>query len=132
MIKGYIGASDTSARLTVLQAPLEPLQNRLKAAKGSKDTQALVTVQREMWDVYNAAGVKLWKLAIPMIQVPLGYGTFRLMKGMAALPVPGLEDGGFLWIRDLTLADPFFLLPICTSAAFYYTSKVCKAFPNIA
>lgn len=96
----------------------------MKAAKESRDQTTMIAAQKEVWDTYRAAGVKLWKMAVPMIQIPLGYGTFRLMRGMAALPVPGLEDGGFLWIKDLTLADPLFLLPILTSGAFYYTFKV--------
>lgn len=131
LIKGYIGASDTSARLTVLTPHIDPIKKRLQAAKDAKDQAALTAIQSEIWGTYRAAGVQLWKMAVPLIQVPLGYGTFRLMRGMAALPVPGLEDGGFLWIKDLTLADPFFLLPILTSAAFYYTFKVCRPLSNL-
>lgn len=130
LLKGYIGASDTSARLAVLTPTIEPIQRRLKAAKAAKDRTALIAAQTEIWRTYSAAGVKIWKIAVPMIQIPLGYGTFRLMRGMSALPVPGLEDGGLLWIKDLTLADPFFLLPILTSGAFYYTFKVRRLLPN--
>lgn len=131
LIKGYIGASDASARLAVLTPIIEPIQRRMKAAKESKDQAALIAVQTEIWGTYRAAGIKIWKMAVPMIQIPLGYGTFRLMRGMAALPVPGLEDGGFLWIKDLTLADPFYLLPILTSGAFYYTFKVRRQLSNL-
>ena len=132
MLKGYIGASDTSARLAVLTNHMEPIKKRLQAAKDLKDQQAMTAAQLEIRGTYRAAGVKLWKIAVPMIQIPLGYGTFRLMRGMAALPVPGLEDGGFLWIKDLTLADPLFVLPVLTSAAFYYTFKVCKPLSQIS
>lgn len=130
LLKGYIGASDTSARLAVLTPIIEPIQRRLNAAKAAKDRTAIIAAQMEIWRTYSAAGVKIWKIAVPMIQIPLGYGTFRLMRGMSALPVPGLEDGGLLWIKDLTLADPFSLLPILTSGAFYYTFKVRRLLPN--
>ena len=30
---------------------------------------------------------------------------------MADLPVPGFKDGGFLWFTDLSLADPYYVLP---------------------
>ncbi|KAK4238264.1 60Kd inner membrane protein-domain-containing protein [Achaetomium macrosporum] len=60
------------------------------------------------------AGYSLWKNLVPMLQVPLGYGMFRLMGGMAALPVPSFETGGVLWFTDLTASDPFFILPILT------------------
>lgn len=66
----------------------------------------------------------MWRLFVPMLQVPIGFATFRLMRGMADLPVPGLDDGGFLWLTDLTQSDPYFILPIVTGIAFHLTFKV--------
>ncbi|KAH6641185.1 60Kd inner membrane protein-domain-containing protein [Chaetomium tenue] len=60
------------------------------------------------------AGYSLWKNFTPMLQLPLGYGMFRLIKGMSALPVPSFETGGILWFTDLTVADPLFIMPIIT------------------
>ncbi|EAQ86262.1 hypothetical protein CHGG_07515 [Chaetomium globosum CBS 148.51] len=60
------------------------------------------------------AGYSLWKNFAPMLQLPLGYGMFRLIKGMSALPVPSFETGGILWFTDLTAADPLFIMPIVT------------------
>lgn len=126
MLKAYIGASDAAARLAVMSDHVAPMKKRMQAAKDAQDQQAMLSIQREIMGDYRSAGIKMHKMFLPMIQIPLGYGTFRLMHGMADLPVPGLEDGGFLWIKDLTLADPIFLLPVATSAAFWYTVKVCR------
>ena len=52
------------------------------------------------------------------------FGMFRLLRGMAALPVPGLEDGGILWFQDLTMPDPFYILPVASAAVMYYIMKV--------
>ncbi|AEO56604.1 hypothetical protein MYCTH_2117192 [Thermothelomyces thermophilus ATCC 42464] len=62
----------------------------------------------------KAAGYSLWKNFVPMIQLPIGIGMFRLIKGMSALPVPSFETGGILWFTDLTASDPLFILPIAT------------------
>ncbi|KAH6850555.1 60Kd inner membrane protein-domain-containing protein [Chaetomium sp. MPI-CAGE-AT-0009] len=62
----------------------------------------------------KAAGYSLWKNFVPMLQLPLGLGMFRLVKGMSALPVPSFETGGLLWFTDLTVADPLFIMPIVT------------------
>ncbi|KAK3328159.1 60Kd inner membrane protein-domain-containing protein [Cercophora scortea] len=86
-----------------------------EAAMKSKDPLAMQAARTELRNMNRAAGFKMWKTLIPMINVPIGYGMFRLMKGMAALPVPSLETGGFLWFPDLTVADPYFVLPIVTA-----------------
>ena len=45
------------------------------------------------------------------LPIPFSIGFFRILNGMAKLPVPGLETGGFAWFQDLTVADPYLVLP---------------------
>lgn len=37
---------------------------------------------------------------------------FWAIKRMADLPVPGFEDGGAAWFKDLTKKDPYYFIPI--------------------
>lgn len=126
LIKLFIGASDTSARLAVLQPVVQPIKDRMKAAQHAKDIQAVKMHAAEMSTIYKNANVKVYKMFLPLIQIPIGFGTFRLLRGMSALPVPGLQDGGVLWMKDLTVGDPFFILPVVTGLAFHYTIKVSE------
>lgn len=34
---------------------------------------------------------------------------------MAAAPLPSFKEGGFAWFTDLSVTDPYYLLPIITS-----------------
>jgi YidC/Oxa1 family membrane protein insertase len=34
---------------------------------------------------------------------------------MTGLPVPGFETGGMAWFTDLTVADPYYILPVASS-----------------
>jgi YidC/Oxa1 family membrane protein insertase len=43
---------------------------------------------------------------------------------MASLPVPAMLDESVLWINDLTISDPYYMLPVVTSAFMYMTLKV--------
>ena len=43
---------------------------------------------------------------------------------MANLPVESMKTGGLLWFPDLTIADPFFLLPILCSGSMLLTIEV--------
>lgn len=124
--KIYLNATDASARMAVIKPYTEPISARLKAARATRDTDTIRQASGELGQLYKNADIKIWKLALPMLQVPLGYGSFRLLNGMAELPVPGLEDGGLLWLKDLTLSDPYFILPIGTGLGFYILFRVSK------
>ncbi|CAK7268562.1 hypothetical protein SEPCBS119000_003121 [Sporothrix epigloea] len=117
-------AAEHSAKLQVLRknpryaaAMTEMSTNALKGgtAGQAKAMEARLTMKR----MQEAMNVSTWKMFVPMINVPFGYGMFRLLRSMAALPVPGLETGGILWFTDLTAPDPYFILPI-TSAGIMY------------
>jgi YidC/Oxa1 family membrane protein insertase len=77
----------------------------------------------------KAAGYSLWKNFVPMLQLPIGIGMFRLIKGMSELPVPSFEAGGLLWFTDLTVADPLFILPIITGIMMMAGMRVCPPPP---
>ncbi|KAG5975343.1 hypothetical protein E4U55_007744 [Claviceps digitariae] len=54
----------------------------------------------------------LWSFA----QIPFTFGLFRIVSGMTNVPVPALENAGYLWFPDLTATDPFFILPALGTA----------------
>ncbi|KAI4171674.1 MAG: hypothetical protein LQ343_004067 [Gyalolechia ehrenbergii] len=120
----YVGAADNAARIATVQLHLKDVQNRIDKAKQARDLNAMVQATQELKNAYAAAGIKMWKNFLPFLQLPLGIGMFRLARNLATLPVPGLEDGGFLWFRDLTVSDPTFLLPITTGVASFYLFKL--------
>ena len=41
--------------------------------------------------------------------------------------VPSMTDGGMLWFTDLTVADPYYALPIASSAVFLLTVELGAA-----
>ncbi|MCJ1247956.1 Mitochondrial inner membrane protein oxa1 [Trapelia coarctata] len=124
LLKLYIDASDQGARLARASPMMKPIQKKITAATAAGNTEARVVHTQQLRGVMATEGVSYLKLLAPFSQVVLGYGTFRLMKGMASLPVPGLDEGGFLWLKDLTVTDPLYILPVVTSAMMFFTFKV--------
>ena len=129
MFKFYIDAADTNARLAVLKPYLEPIKQRIKTSQVSQDYPEIMRARHEMKALHKSAGIKYYKIFLPFLQMPLGLGTFRLCSGMGHLPVPGLETGGLLWVKDLTISDPYFILPLATAAAYHFTFKVNDRLP---
>ena len=124
LLKFYIEAADCNARRQAIRHLEQPIDARVKAARLERNIRAQQEATLERLDLYKSAGIKVWKTFVPFLQLPLGFGMFRLMRGMATLPVPGFDTGGLLWMSDLTIPDPYFVLPLFTTWAYYYTFKV--------
>lgn len=46
------------------------------------------------------------------------------LRGMANVPVDSMRYGGLFWFTDLTLPDPFYILPVITSFTMWVTIEV--------
>ncbi|KAL2140999.1 hypothetical protein VTI28DRAFT_2967 [Corynascus sepedonium] len=116
LLKPALDASENSIKYQELlkdpryQAATEEMKRVLVTGNHLAGAQARAKITL----MNKAAGYSLWKNFVPMIQLPIGIGMFRLIKGMSALPVPSFENGGLLWFTDLTASDPLFILPIAT------------------
>ncbi|CAG8727356.1 4072_t:CDS:2, partial [Racocetra fulgida] len=49
---------------------------------------------------------------------------FLAVKKMAEFPVPGFENGGALWFQNLTIPDPYYILPLLISTIFSVLQSV--------
>ncbi|KAI0909918.1 60Kd inner membrane protein-domain-containing protein [Ustulina deusta] len=82
-----------------------------QAAYYTPDRAAMLYARSEMRRIMKTAGSSTWKPLVSFAMLPFSFGMFRLVRGMASLPVPGMETGGLAWFTDLTVHDPFFILP---------------------
>ena len=132
LLKFYFDSADTNARYRLIKDVEAPLQERYKQAMRSQDPVETRKVWSEMNALRQNAGMKMWKQFVPLIQIPLSFGLFRLQRGLSTLPAPGYETGGFWWVKDLTVPDPYFILPIAQSVALYGTFAVRDEYPCLS
>lgn len=91
----------------------------------SKDRVAQMQAREKMMRIKKQSGVKFVRFLVPLTTIPFSYGAFRLFRGMAAIPVPSLETGGLAWFTDLTVHDPYYILPLASvglAAAMFQVS----------
>ncbi|KAF2140177.1 uncharacterized protein K452DRAFT_52298 [Aplosporella prunicola CBS 121167] len=116
--------SDIGARQGAMKTVVAPINARMQAARAAGNTEEMMMARSELMQVYKAAGINPVKAFVaPVVQAVTGYCTWKLLRGMSALPVPGFETGGFLWVKDLTLSDPYFLLPLGFGAMIHFVAK---------
>ena len=118
-------AADQGPKMKAFNTTIEPLKKKALDAQRSGDQQALAQAQGEIRLIKKEAGVSFTAMFAPiLVQVPLQFGAFRLLRNMCEIPVPALETEHWLWSTDLTLSDPYVILPVFSAAVLYYNVKV--------
>ncbi|RPB03460.1 hypothetical protein L873DRAFT_1800544 [Choiromyces venosus 120613-1] len=115
----YLKMSDTAAKMKELNPFAVPLTKKMRDAQIAGDKMGMMAARTEISQLYSCSGVKRRWLFFPISQVPVFYGFYKNLRGMSDVPIPGLTDGGLSWFTDLSVADPFYLLPMATSAALF-------------
>ncbi|PYH96158.1 inner membrane protein translocase [Aspergillus ellipticus CBS 707.79] len=123
LFKPMLGAVDTSTKMSNIKYLLDPLRAKMSLYQGQQRMNEMAMVREEIAQLQKKHEIKAWKSFIPLLQVPFGFGCYRVVKNMASLPVPGLASESFGWIHDLTVADPYYVLPVISSAMMYLTFK---------
>lgn len=127
LLKPYMDAADVGARMASIKHITAPITAQMQEASRVGNTAETFAKRAELSLVHKRAGIKIWKSFVPMLQMFVGYGTFVLLRGMAKLPVPGLETGGAAWFTDLTVPDPYLVLPLATAGILHYVLRVMFA-----
>lgn len=124
LFKPVMNASESAARMTNVKDKIDPLRARMVALTREGKQQEAQMVRAELSQLHKDHGIKPWVSAIPMLQMPLGYGCFRTVRGMTSLPVPGIAAESVGWLNDLTVSDPTFILPAAAAGMLVLTLKV--------
>jgi len=96
---------------------LAPLMKEIKEKHG-KDPQKM---NAKMMELYKRHGANPMGGCLPMLlQIPIFFAIYRVL--LNAVELQGAE--WMLWITDLSLKDPFFVLPILMGASMWYQQKI--------
>ncbi|KAJ5735770.1 uncharacterized protein N7483_000895 [Penicillium malachiteum] len=123
LLKPSLDASNVAAQNHNIKPLMAPLREKLMLAAKSNNQVEIARARAEIKNLNAAHNIKVWKSFVPMLQIPLGFGMFRTIRGMTTLPVPALLDEKALWLTDLTAADPYFILPAISGFCLYHTFK---------
>ncbi|KAF2860020.1 hypothetical protein K470DRAFT_258363 [Piedraia hortae CBS 480.64] len=125
LFPAYLKSADANARLNALGPIMNPLREKKTEALKRGDTAAQQQYLQEEMAVRKRAGITLRaQLAPAIFQGVFGFCGFKLIRAMAALPVPELRDGGFLWVKDLTLCDPYVILPLMMAGCVHVVARM--------
>lgn len=105
-----------SAALAPHQPRLLELKEELERAYKSGDKIAVQRVALKQRTVYAESGVSMLPmLLIPFVQLPVTLGMFFGVKRLCNLPLEQLHWSGVAFLPDLTVPDPYYILPIASA-----------------
>lgn len=96
---------------------LAPKMKEIKEKYG-KDPQKM---NAQMMELYKKHGANPMGGCLPLLlQIPVFFAIYRVL--LNAVELQGAE--WILWITDLSLMDPFFVLPVLMGASMWYQQKL--------
>eukprot|EP00842_Homolaphlyctis_polyrhiza_P006200 jgi/Hompol1/6581/HPOL_000447-RA len=122
-----IKAQIAGVKIHNLRPVMEPIQAEMTRLKAQGDQAGAQRAGQKMFQVMNENGANPLSAAWGLAQAPVFLSLFLALKYMAELPVPGFSTGGFGWITDLSAADPYYILPIVSSAAMVAGMELASA-----
>ncbi|KAJ2238007.1 hypothetical protein H4R99_001538 [Coemansia sp. RSA 1722] len=89
------------------------ITEKLQIASKNGDMMASAQLSQQMRSIYKRNGVSPFKGMLGGFStIPFMMGMFFGIKDMALMPeITHMHTGGLWWFTDLTLSDPYYLLP---------------------
>jgi YidC/Oxa1 family membrane protein insertase len=119
----FFPLSRKMTKTSLLMAEMAPKINKLKE-KYKEDKQKL---NQEIFKLYREHKINPLGGCLPLlIQIPIFWGLFVLLKStieMRQAPFVG-------WIKDLSIADPYYILPVIMAVAMFFQQKMTMKDPR--
>jgi membrane protein insertase Oxa1/YidC/SpoIIIJ len=132
MLFGFqVRAQANSARMALIQPQMLQGMEKLKAAKARGDFVGAQAAQLETQALMTKHNVNpIRNLVFPLAQATVFMTMFFALKGLANAGIPSLMTEGMGWVPDLTKPDPYWALPVASTALTLATLEVRIRMPT--
>jgi len=114
-----INVQANAARLNNIRPETERLMAKVRQYKQAGNLNIAEQQMAKVYALYAKHNCHPFKMMLmPVMQVPIFISFFVALRRMAAVPVESMKTGGILWFTDLTVPDPYYVLPLLGCASF--------------
>jgi YidC/Oxa1 family membrane protein insertase len=107
------------SRMQELQPKIKALRAKYKKVK--QDIAQRRQMNEEMMKLYKEHGINPASGCLPLlIQIPVFFGFFRLLS----VAIEFRQSPFLLWIKDLSIKDPYYITPILMGATQFISQKM--------
>lgn len=98
-----------------LMPQTQVIQSKMNDALASGETFQAAIERSKLTALEKQHGLTLWtKIGPSLVQAPMFICTFFLLRRYAEQPIADLVTGGDFWFTNLTIPDPYYILPTIT------------------
>lgn len=120
-IRSTIASHNLKPKIQSMQSEMQRLSNEGKADQKMQK-------MRELADFLTRNKINpVTILAKSLVPIPVFMATFFAIRDMALFPVTSFVTGGALWFVDLSIPDPYYILPIASSLSLLVSMEVFYA-----
>ncbi|GBN36963.1 Mitochondrial inner membrane protein OXA1L [Araneus ventricosus] len=116
--RNTINMSNYMPQLQYLQAKFGEARKSGNAMEASRYALEITQYMKK----HNFNPVK--SALLPLAQAPVFISFFLGLRAMAKAPVESMQWGGLSWTTDLTVPDPYYILPIMSCTTLYVVLKI--------
>ncbi|XP_031619688.1 mitochondrial inner membrane protein OXA1L isoform X2 [Contarinia nasturtii] len=111
-----------AATMRNVMPEMQEIQNKITEARQMGNSVEYAQCNQELMQLMKSKGFNPMKnMLVPIAQAPIFISYFIGIRRMVNAPVESMQTGGALWFTDLTMADPYFLLPLITCGTLALT-----------
>lgn len=114
-----MGTLRFSAKMRIIGPQMVVLKEKVSEAIKNGDHREIHKSQYELTEFLRVNNIKMSGLFYPLYQIPFMMSTFFGLRNMCNLPVESFRTGGALWFQDLTITDPYFILPLISASTLF-------------
>ncbi len=116
--KATIMASNLKDEVAVYQTRIEALKANNQITEARQELQEMYTFLKKN----NAHPVRT--ILLSLVPAPIFMASFFALRNMSNQPIPSFLEGGLAWFSNLTIPDPYYILPVLSTVSLLASFEV--------
>jgi membrane protein insertase Oxa1/YidC/SpoIIIJ len=121
----FMSTSSQAAKLGAMTAQSSDIKEQMNRARDRNDQIAVQMLSQKLKQEYKERGISFPRLILPpIVQGVVGFSVWRIGWALSDVPELGMAHGGPLWLSDMTVSDPFFVISALVFGIGYLNGRV--------
>ena len=125
-----ISQQRNASRMAHMKPEMELMKERMERvqAQGNATPDMNVKMAQEMKDLFKKYDCNpLKSFLLPIVQFPTFMSMFFALRKMPEIYPASMANGGILWFPDLSVSDPYLILPFVSASSFLFMIEMTKS-----
>lgn len=125
LLPAYIKQTRATITAGNLKGDVDNFQSRIQSLRANNQIPEARQELQEMYKFLRANNCHPSRtILLSLLPLPMFMSTFFALRNMSNQPIESFLNGGWAWFENLTLADPFYILPVVSTLTMLTSFEV--------